>query len=500
MRTRKRFLIQAFLWAPFLFSCTPTSSSTLVSSTSSSSAPFSSSLEPSGPFYKVTSRCSLEELGKTSQKDYLPSVGAQVLLVIPVTVRGYEINATAETKSDLTKTFSGPAGETGWESVQSFYSASSYGKLSLSAFVTDWYDCGFTASEISDMASYLNPLQGIRTILFGAASWFKETYPDDVASFDKDQDGFLDAIWLVYSAPDFTSEASLTDETQTFWALSSGTEVQSNLSSPSANNFSWASFDFMYRGYGKAKLDAHTYIHETGHLLGLDDYYDYDRKCAPMGGVDMMDRNIIDHSAYSKFALGWSSPFYADHPGTLTLRPSVESGDCVLFPTGDGWNGSAFDEYIMMELYSPTGLNEADSLTPCQGVYPSSYTKLGLRIYHVDSRLCLYGDGRKKAYSGTMPLSPDSSYVLAQSNTQSRSKDSRFRLLQLLDHSGVNQATSTTVSANASLWGEGDAFSLLAYQGEFALTGRMNCGGFFDYQIAFSDLSPAGVTLTVSVV
>jgi len=500
MRTRKRFLIQAFLWAPFLFSCAPSSSSIFVSSTSSSSASISSSTEPSGPFYKVTSGYNLEELGKTTQKDYLPSVGAQALLVIPVTVRGYEENATPETKNDLEKTFNGLPGETGWESVQSFYAASSYGKLALSALVTDWYDCGFTASEISAMASSANPLQGIRTILFGAASWFKETYPDDIASFDKDKDGFLDAVWLVYSAPDFTSEPTLTDETQTFWALSSGTDAQSNLASPSANNFSWASFDFMYRGYGKAKLDAHTFIHETGHLLGLDDYYDYDRKCVPMGGVDMMDRNIIDHCAYSKFALGWSSPFYADHPGTLTLRPGVESGDCVLFPTGNGWNGSAFDEYILMELYSPTGLNEADSLTPCQAVYPTSYTKLGLRIYHVDSRLCLYGDGHKKAYVDTLPLSMGSSYVCAQSNTPSRSKDSRFRLLQLLDHSGINQAVSTAVSANASLWGEGDAFSLLAYQGEFALTGRMNCGGIFRYQVAISNLSSSGVTLTISVV
>lgn len=500
MRTRKRFLIQAFLWAPFLFSCAPSSSSSLVSSTFSSSASFSSSSEPSGPFFKVTSRYSLEELGQTSKKDYLSSAGAQGLLVIPVTIRGYEENATAETKSDLEKTFNGLSTETGWESVQSFYSASSYGKLALSAFVTDWYDSGFSAPEINAMNSISNPVQGTRTILFGGVSWFKETYPEEAASFDRDNDGFLDAVWLVYSAPDFIAEPSLTDETQTFWALSSWTDAQSDLVSPSANNFSWASFDFMYRGYGKTALDAHTYIHETGHLLGLEDYYDCDRKCTPMGGIDMMDRNVIDHSAYSKFALGWSSPFYADHPGTLTLRPGVSSGDCVLFPTSNGWNGSAFDEYILMELYSPTGLNQADSQTPCEGIYPSSYTELGLRIYHVDSRLCLYADGRKKAYVDTMPLLPESTYAYAQSNTPSRSKDSRFRLLQLLDQSGINQANSPAVSTNASMWGEGDDFSLLDYQGEFALSGRMNCGAFFRYQIAFSGLSEEGITLTVSVV
>ena len=91
----------------------------------------------------------------------------------------------------------------------------------------------------------------------------------------------------------------------------------------------WASQEFMFdAGYydeegnhsnwtteqlasGNAKPDAHTFIHETGHMIGLDDYYSYDRgkgDYGGLGGLDMMDFNIGDHNGYSKWMLGWLHP------------------------------------------------------------------------------------------------------------------------------------------------------------------------------------------------
>ena len=55
--------------------------------------------------------------------------------------------------------------------------------------------------------------------------------------------------------------------------------------------------------YGYGKVDAHTYIHEMGHMLGLPDYYDYSFKSSPTGMYDMQDNNVGDHNPFSKMHL-----------------------------------------------------------------------------------------------------------------------------------------------------------------------------------------------------
>lgn len=485
---KKLFLLMAAL-VPLLLSCHETSgvSSTLTSSSNEG---------PTGPFYKVSTEYNLEDLGKAASKSYLPSIGSQSVLVIPVTVKGYESNATAKTKSDIEKAFNGEAKETGWNSVNSFYAASSYGKFNLVATVTDWFACGHTAQEILALTTSDNPLKGIETVLDEAVAWYRQSTQSDGAVFDKNHDGFLDAVWLVYSAPDYTNDKTLANATRTFWALSSWRGKKANESLPEPGSFSWGSYDFLYRGYGTTSIDAHTYIHETGHLLGLEDYYDYDRKCSPIGGIDMMDRNIIDHNSYSKFALGWVSPYLVSHAGTVTIRPVETSGDCVLIPTSDGWSGNAFDEYLMLEFYTADSLNKADSLAPYFGVFPQAYTKMGVRIYHVDSRLCLTSGSSKWNYIKKVAKNWLGYSSLAHSNTASRSKNEGFRLIQTLDHSGVNQSLTSAASTNAALWSQGDTFSFSDFSQEFP-TPLMNNGAKMPYLLTFSSLNGTNVTISV---
>lgn len=55
----------------------------------------------------------------------------------------------------------------------------------------------------------------------------------------------------------------------------------------------------------KYYVDSSTYIHETGHLLGLDDYYSYNpNTIGKVYGADMMDGNLGDHHLYQKFFWG----------------------------------------------------------------------------------------------------------------------------------------------------------------------------------------------------
>ena len=64
----------------------------------------------------------------------------------------------------------------------------------------------------------------------------------------------------------------VSDSSSYLWAVTSWSSNIEHI-----NNFSYASFGFMFDGTTKngIQLDAHTFIHETGHQMGLDDYYSF---------------------------------------------------------------------------------------------------------------------------------------------------------------------------------------------------------------------------------
>ena len=70
------------------------------------------------------SKYNYEELSFSNDTPTFPSTGNQNILVLPITVKGYEKNATEATRSNIEKTLFGEASETGWQSLSSFYSDS----------------------------------------------------------------------------------------------------------------------------------------------------------------------------------------------------------------------------------------------------------------------------------------------------------------------------------------------------------------------------------------
>jgi hypothetical protein len=125
----------------------------------------------------------------------------------------------------------------------------------------------------------------------------------------------------------------------------------------------------------REQTNARTYIHETGHLLGLEDYYDYDETVGArggLGGADMMDYNAGDHNSFSKMVLGWVNPYLINGDTvTVDLKSCSETGEVILIPIK--WEQNIFTEYYLIEFYTPTSLNsENDYLTTS-----------GIRILHV---------------------------------------------------------------------------------------------------------------------
>ncbi len=464
------------------------------------------SSEMRGGYSKEQASFRMYNIGKRDGIPYLNSVGNPKILVLPISIKGYERNATSSNLERIKKAFKGQNDV--WQSVESYYNISSFGKLNLDITVAgSWYQSNKTPAEIDQGDT---ETEGVETLINEAVAWYKQKNSTNGLEFDSDEDGYIDAVWCVYSCPNYTKDASLSSYTTTCWAYTYWADNEANEKSPSVGTFGWASYDFMDEGYGSSKSDAHTFIHETGHMMGLDDYYDYNVASAtdgssPMGYIDMMDANIIDHNVYSKWVLGWVTPFVVTGTGTITISPSSTTGECLVIPTSKGWQGSPFEEYIMLELYTPDNLNKKDSASQYTKSTPQAFTVNGVRIYHVDSRLAKYQSNRQWAYTDTL----ERNCHLAHSNTPSYGTDTdrqtrnrvspNYRLIQAMDATKKrNLAKTVAYLDNSSLFTSGSNFTFASYRSSFPNGTKMNNGYSFNYKVSFSDVSSSGVTITIA--
>lgn len=430
------------------------------------------------------------ELGQRSAKFtfYGKSVGNTKTLVVPVIIKGYSANANETNRERIRKAFFGTSEETGWESVSSYFYKSSYGKMNLSGEVTEWFDSGLTPEQIYSRNSRYDDL-GTMYVLDRVYDWLVDK-GYNLSEYDVDGDGWIDSIWMIYSCPSNTKVMGTDDNL--FWAFTfwdyNNMNAPHSKSKPLPNTYAWASYDFMNEGTSSAiNIDAHTYIHEFGHTLGLDDYYDYDQKHSPLGGIDMQDWNIGDHNAFSKYAWGWVDPIIIDKEQTVTIHPTSASGDCILIPNNYSWSGCPFNEYIMIDFVDNKNLWEKDSKFPYDGVH-LTYTRPGLRIMHVDARLGKYDLKEGTIESVTNKMNFGEKYGLAYSNTPSysfsqgniststkmRIYDDLISIVNKNHNTDVTHKYSTSATNN-SLFFAGDAFNISDYK-DFFYEGRLHKG------------------------
>lgn len=362
----------------------------------------------------------IEYYGKN---DLLPleSKGAYHCLVVPVQFSNYAVTNTQ--LDNLNKAFNGSTTDTGWQSVKTYYQTSSYGNLDMTFDIQSVYTAKNDSSYYETTTKSVT-CEGERVDLAGDAIILEEvmawiTTQIDLSVYDHDNNGILDAIWIIYTAPvvyDSSDDASSSsDDESIYWAY-----VTSYAKDDSDNTkydnldlgyYLFAGFDFMNEYTGNAndpyndttgqyvnatisglKINASTYIHETGHLLGLDDYYDYYQNQGSdngLGGADMMDYTVGDHNAYSKMMLGWVNPTVVTTTQTVTLNPFESSGSCIMVLLD--YNGSYFSEYLLIDLYTNTGLNAAHANQANSYLYYDYDTEkgasYGVRIYHVSSKI-----------------------------------------------------------------------------------------------------------------
>ncbi|MDY0101003.1 MAG: immune inhibitor A domain-containing protein [Bacilli bacterium] len=387
------------------------------------------------------------------QKFYqnISSLKTNKLLVIPIDFDDYPSSNLEEgTEGSLEvikNAFFGQNENNAWRSVAGYYNESSYGKFILDGKVTNWFRSSYLASDIVNNSAKANV---VRNIYNEALAWYEDNY-DDLSSFYVDgvrSNGI--PVYLIYSHPSASGEGA---RNKMFWAF---TINQNNTLA------CWSSYHLTYLKYGKP--DTHTYIHEVGHLFGLVDYYNTDGLAyGPTGRVDMMDYSVGDHTGYSKMLLNWTRPYYVLGDATITIRPFYVSGDLILIK--NEWNYTAMDEYLLIEFYSPNGLNAYDSRVFNNESYLMS--KAGIKVYHVDARLAFLTNNN---LAQTIGYVSDGLYNkeevrlgIIHSNTSSTTYQNN-RLYHLLEKSGENSFLNGHFATNETLFYKGDSFGLETFE------------------------------------
>ena len=377
----------------------------------------------------------------------LPTTGNAKVLVIPVDIG--DNPATESMRNTIKKAFFGTSSDTGWESLKTYYEKSSYGKLTISGEVTPWYTAKQSQNYYATYSDEDDYIYGSTLLMEEALEYYKNTY--NYSDFDSNNDGYIDAVYMIYNVPIGGSGSEAQEET--YWAYTYWDWCADDRNYQSTKGYAYVfmGYDFFdekpYYTNKTLNINCETVIHETGHLFNLEDYYDYDSSDSYNndGGycyADMMDANFGDHGPFSKILLNWTDPTVITESGIYQLPKFTTEGTTFVI-SANGKFDSIYDEYYIIDFYSLDGLNalQVPSFLGTNKEYA------GVRVSLVNAKLT-YEDGY---------------YYYAYNNT-----DSKYKLIQMLeaDYNGTFDLSKEN-NEGATLddfYQIGDTFGIGSYQ------------------------------------
>ena len=303
-----------------------------------------------------------------------------------------------------------------YESLKSYYSRASYGQLTLTGTVFATYRPAYTRASMGTSPTTAQRQELIKEALLNAQA---QNPSLDFTQFDNNNSGYIDYFAVLWTGPD-TGWSNFWWAYQTSWSYST---TPFTIGGKRLKRYVWQWVaNAGYPTRNAPYFDPKTLIHETGHALGLPDYYDYDTAVGPKGGVgdlDMMDGNWGDHNCFSKFLLDWITPTVITTSASgVTLVPAGtnQNGNAIMLINNNP--GSAFGEYFMVQNRQRVG-NDAGVNQPADG----------LLIWHVDSQLD--------------PATGNADYLYDNSYTE-------HKLLRLMEADGLEEIEASSSSrANA---------------------------------------------------
>ena len=357
-------------------------------------------------------------------------------------------------------------------SLSDYYAAVSFGKLNLSTYITDWYPMDRPYDPNLQLNEY--DAAAIRT-------WLMETYPDkDWSAFDQDGNGIFDAVIFIGNGDSALFDGALSRPFQTDLG-GDPRKLVGTAAQPDFCNFLAVELHYLYRDAQTEMPQSSSLIHEFGHTLGLPDYYEAvtSEGIDALGSYDMHASSAGDWNAYSKFSVGWIEPTVVDEAAfggkdsvEYTIRSSPLSGDALLIPAaGSDFNGTAFDEYIMVDLFTIEGMASVNA--DYVGFPTVSEDTAGVRIYHVNGSL-VHREQDVGDFYEYFTTHYDNNYH----------KYGCYEI-ELIQAGGTNTFTAggqRTYLLDEDLFTAEQTFTTEAYR-EFFRDGRMDDGSEFGYRI-----------------
>ena len=322
--------------------------------------------------------------------------GTLPLVVIPVLFADSEAPDGSIASSAIQTRLFDPAAPA---TVSSYYSAVSLGKLTIGGQVTDWVPTTWLRSTVVGTSFGLGTDARTR-------DWLREAVANidakvDFAAFDNDgpdgipnsgdDDGRVDGAAFLFREIDAACGGNGVWPHRSRFGASGSGGVTTNDVRPSG--LAIVVDDYMVLGArnctGQGPLEVNVFAHETGHVLGLPDYYDSsvgllrEQRRWVVGCWELMSGGawgcgtgpqpsgfIPSHmGAYPKSILGWNTPKVMTsvgiRPEQHTLRPANTSGDALRIPLSQ-------TEYLLVEYR----VRQAHDIS-----LPSS----GLLVYHIET-------------------------------------------------------------------------------------------------------------------
>ncbi len=364
----------------------------------------------------------------------MPTIGTVKVLALLISFNDYPGVTTPEYFTS--RLFGDGQGSPPFDSLRNFYRRSSYNQLEIEGDVLGWYQAPYARSTVVETD------QGRQAVIKEALNHY-EQQGHDFSQYDNDGDGAIDYFCVFWAGPH--------GEWSSFWwgYFTWFTDSTFRLDGKRLTSYSW---QWELYNYPSGNFGPSTIIHETGHALGVPDYYDYDDDIGPRGGIgglDIMD-STGDHNCFSKFMLGWITPTVVSSGSqTVSLRASGLYPDSLIFMPG-AVPGRIFDEFFIVQNRYRSG-NDTNLFTGSDG----------LILWHVDSRLD----------SWNYDFLYDNSYT-------------DHKLLKLMEADGLEEIETLNASADAGdyykthmTFGPDTVPNSARYNGMATATGLMNILG-----------------------